>query len=378
MGLREAIITTIFLGFTTAAAADAKKPAKVEPAKAATKPADRKPAERPDPAAAAGADAAKSAAADAAGSDAKDADADDAQGDATDEYPELAVPHLVGPKHVELGNNTSIDLPDGMMMLEHTEAQALLRKNGEPADHVVAIVFKPGWSWRASILYADSGYIDDSDADDLDAGELLESYRKGTEEQNKVRKSLGVPELVIDSWSEAPRYERSVHHLAWGINAHAVDGKVINFITRILGRNGFLSITLVDEPERIAIAKQQSLPVIQATRFNPGSTYADHVSSDRSSGIGLRGLVLGGAGVAVASKLGLLAKILFFFKKVYILIFVALAGLFRRIFRRKRDTAGDPGDLGVSVPTSAPPPNPPPPSPPPTGGPGDPHDGSSG
>jgi uncharacterized membrane-anchored protein len=377
MGLRAAIITTVILGFTTAAAADAKQPAKAEPAKAVKKPGDGKTAERPDPAAVA--DAAKAAQpAKAAGSDAEEADSGDAPGDAADEYAELAMPHVVGPKHVELGNNTSIDLPDGMMMLEHTEAQALLRKSGEQADHVVAIVFKPDFTWRASILYADSGYIDDSDADDLDAGDLLESYRKGTEEQNKVRKSLGVPELVIDSWSEAPRYERSVHHLAWGINAHAVDGKVINFITRILGRNGFLSVTLVDEPEQIALAKQQSLPIIQAMHFNAGSTYADHVSSDRSSGMGLRGLVLGGAGVAVASKLGLLAKILIFFKKGFILIFAALAGLFGKIFRRKRDPAGDPGDLGVAAPTAVPPTSPPPMSPPPIGGPGDPHDGSSG
>jgi len=48
------------------------------------------------------------------------------------------------------------------------------------------------------------------------------------------------------------------------------------------------------------------------------------VSSDKSSGIGLRGLVLGDAGVAVPSKLGLIAKLLLVFKKGFILIFAGI------------------------------------------------------
>jgi uncharacterized membrane-anchored protein len=319
MGLREAIIATVIMGLPAVAAAEAKQPAK-PPAKTA----GGAKAEKPDPASSA--DAAKP-------------DDADAKAEGSGAEPEQTMPaHLVGPKHVELGSNASIDLPDGMIMYERAVAQELLRKGGEPADNIVAIVFKPESDWHVSIGYADSGYIDDSDADDLDAKELLDSYKKGTEEQNKVRKSLGRAELIIDSWSEAPRYEKQVHHLAWGINAHAVDGKVINFITRILGRNGFISVTLVDEPDRIEASKKEALPIVAGTRFNAGATYADHASSDRSSGIGLRGLVLGGAGVAVASKLGLFAKLLLVFKKGIILLVAGIAALFRVIFRRKKAT----------------------------------------
>jgi uncharacterized membrane-anchored protein len=321
MGMREAIIATMILGLPAVAAADAKKPAKA-PAKTAAKPA----AEKPDPA--------------APGGDAKAGDAD-AKADGSAAEPEQQMPpHVVGPKHIELGNSASIDLPAGMIMFERAVAQELLRKAGEPADNIIGIIFKPDSTWHVSLGYGDSGYIDDSDADDLDAKELLASYKQGTEEQNKVRKSLGKPELIIDSWSEAPRYEKAAHHLAWGINAHAVDGKVINFVTRILGRNGFISVTLIDEPERIEASKKDALPVMAATHFNPGAMYADHVSSDRSSGIGLKGLVLGGAGVAVASKLGLLAKlgaILVALKKGIILVFVAIAAAFKKLFRRKKD-----------------------------------------
>src|SRR5579859_3409152 len=185
MGLREAIITTVILGLTTVAGADTKRPAKAKPA--AAKPADPKPAEAAAPAEA----------------DAKPADANAAADEA-----KQAPPHLVGPKHVELGNNTSADPPAGMWMFERAVAQDLLRKADEPAENVAAIVFNPEGSWHVQIEYADSGYIEDSDADKLDADELLDSYRQGTEEQNKIRKSHGTAELFIDGWSEKPRYER--------------------------------------------------------------------------------------------------------------------------------------------------------------------------
>lgn len=279
--------------------------------------------------------------------------------------PELP-PHIVGPKLVDLGNNTEIDLPDGMILLERTEAQKLLRQMGNSPEDTVAIVLKPDSEWLIDIDYNGIGYIDDSDAADLDADELLESYREGTRRQNETRKSLGKTELVIDGWSERPRYERAQRHLVWGLAGHDIEGKVINFFTRILGRNGFLSVNLITAPEHIEASKQEALAILQATRFKAGAKYEDHDSSDKSSGLGLRGLVLGGAGVAVASKLGLIAKLLLVFKKGFILVFAAIAGLFKWLFRRKpsesivADSSGDP-----SPPVDGP-------SPPPPGSPDDP------
>jgi uncharacterized membrane-anchored protein len=339
MGLREATLFTVILGMTAAATADAR-PARSAPAKAAKPPAadpkaaDAKPAEQP------------AAAGDAAPGQPGEAEAD------------TMPPHIVGPKHVDLGDNTSVELPDGMVMFERAVAQDLLRKGGDPPDGVVALVFKPGSDWHALIEYSASGYVDDSDADDLDAGDLLDSYKKGTAEQNKTRKAMGKPELLIDSWSEPPRYERASHHLVWGLLGHSTEGKVINHFTRILGRNGYLAIDLIDAPDKLEASKKEALPLLTSTHFNAGSTYADHVSSDRSSGIGLRGLVLGGAGVAVASKLGLFAKFLLVFKKLFILIGAAIAGLFRWLFRRKPAASSEPMAMG---PPSDPPPGDPPP-----------------
>ncbi|HMG54097.1 MAG TPA: DUF2167 domain-containing protein, partial [Kofleriaceae bacterium] len=194
MGLREAILSSfVIVGLIAVAGADPKS-SKGHPAKPAKAP-DARTAERPDPAAPAG--------------DGKPADAPEAAA-------EKAPPHVVGPQHVELGNSASIDLPEGMVLFERAVAVELLSKGGESTEGLVGIVFKPGSSWVAHLEYNDSGYIDDSDASELDADELLESYRKGTEQQNKTRRALGNSELVIDKWSEPPRYEKAPHHLVWG------------------------------------------------------------------------------------------------------------------------------------------------------------------
>ncbi len=266
-----------------------------------------------------------------------------------------AIPrHITGPKLVDLGNNTQIDVPAGMILFERAEAQDLLRKGGNSAESTVAIVVKPGSQWLVDIDYEASGYVDDSDAGELDAGELLASYQAGTREQNARRKELGKPELVIDSWTEPPRYEPVQRHLVWGLSAHDSDGKVVNFFTRILGRSGYLSVNLIDAPERIEASKQDALAILAATRFTPGARYEDHVSDDKSSGIGLRGLVLGGAGIALAGKLGFLAKILFALKKGFILIAVAFGGLWKRLFRRKSRDGIVTGSPVVPAPDLAP------------------------
>lgn len=343
MRLREMVSVAMILGMVAVAGAD-DRPANVEPAAASGKLAKStaagppvEPPKRPNP---------DTASSEAAGPAAAPEAAED-----TEQMP----PHIVGPQRVDLGNHTAIDLPEGMVLFERAEAQAMLRKGGSSPDGVVAMVFKPGSEWSVFIEYAGVGYVDDSDADELDADELLESYREGTSEQNKTRTSLGFPALVVDGWTEPPRYEQGPHHLVWGLAVHDTDSRFVNFFTRILGRHGYLSIDLIDAPERIEASKQEALAVLEATRFEPGSTYADHSSSDPSSGIGLRGLVLGSAGLAVASKLGVLAKFLVVFKKLFIVVLVAVGGLFRWLFRRRSRVADAVGAPPPSPDGAAPP-----------------------
>ena len=52
--------------------------------------------------------------------------------------------------------------------------------------------------------------------------------------------------------------------------------------------------------------------------------------------MGLNGLILGGAGVAAASKTGILVAILAFLKKGFVLVIAGLAGLYKWLTGRTK------------------------------------------
>jgi uncharacterized membrane-anchored protein len=277
----------------------------------------------------------------------------------------VSVPHIVGPKLVDLGHHAQIDLPEGMNLLERMAAQELLRKGGNAADYVVAAIVpaSAGAHWLVVIEVEDVGYVSDDDAGELDAREMLDQFKTGTLEQNKKRVAMGVPELFVDGWSESPRYDRAKRHLVWGLKAHDTGGKVVNFFTRFLGRSGYLSVDLIDEPSTIEASKAQALSILTAVHFTPGFRYEDHIGSDRDSGLGLKALVLGGAGVVIAKKTGILIAILLALKKAFVVVIAAIGGFFKWLFgRRKREP--DVVLTTSDVPLAAPPPPPDPGEPP--------------
>jgi uncharacterized membrane-anchored protein len=320
----------------TASAADnkAKKPAPKTEAKNA-----KKPATPPDADAAAG-----------SGSDGSAA-----------EDPEAGLPpHITGPKLVDLGNDTEVEIPAGVILLEKVEAQKIVAKGGDTGENVVAVITKLGASWWIAVEYEGVGYVDDGDADKLDANELLQSYQEGVKQQNERRRTLGEPDMFLDGWSEMPRYEKASHQLVWGLKGHSTNGVSINYFTRILGRPGYLSIDLIDSPENIEKSKVEATAILGATRFKTGQRYEEHKSEDKSSGIGLRALVLGGAGLVVlkAAKVGIFLKLLLFLKGGIKIIILAVGGFFAWIGRGfKRKPKAD----------IMPPPDPGPPPPDPSG-----------
>lgn len=249
---------------------------------------------------------------------------------------EAQIPHVPGPKLVDLGHEIEIDLPEGFVLFERAQAQEMARQGGNDADYVLGAVVKPSGEWLVFIEYSDIGYVSDSDADELDADELLESYREGTAQQNVKRKELGVPELFIDGWSEKPRYELVKRQLRWGLNGHDSDGPVVNYFTRVLGRGGFISINLITAPQQLEQARTEAAPVVGAIRYRAGARYEDYREGDKSSGLGLTALVLGGAGVAKAAKAGVLIAILAFFKKGFVLLLVPFAALGKWLLGRKK------------------------------------------
>jgi uncharacterized membrane-anchored protein len=275
----------------------------------------------------------------------------------TPEELEAAIPpHLNGPQLVDLGSNIEIDLPAGVLLFERAEARKMLEEVGDSGENVLGIVRTLDSTWEILIEFDDVGYVSDKDANELDATQLFSSFEQGNIQQNARRKTLGIPPLYLDGWSEMPTYKATVHHLVWGLKGHSDDGPVINFFTRILGRNGYMSVNLIDSPDTIEKSKQDTANILTAVRFKPGFRYEDHKEGDRDSGLGLGALVLGGGAVAAVkvAKTGFIVTLLLALKKGFIFIIAGVAGLFKWIFGRKKDEDDLPPPSDPYVPPSSP------------------------
>jgi uncharacterized membrane-anchored protein len=109
----------------------------------------------------------------------------------------------------------------------------------------------------------------------------------------------------------------------------------VNYRTYVLGREGYIEMNLMTEPQALAATKVHAQQLLDATHFNDGKRYEDfNASTDRVAEYGLAALVAGG----VAKKLGFFAVIgvaLAKFWKLIVLGFVFFGGAITRLFKRK-------------------------------------------
>jgi uncharacterized membrane-anchored protein len=170
----------------------------------------------------------------------------------------------------------------------------------------------------------------------LDAGKLLESYRRGTAEGNKERAAAGRPPIEIIGWDQEPHYDSATHNLTWCLRARSAGEEFVNFNTRLLGRKGVMKVVLACAPNELATIKPEFGRLLATHKFATGESYAEYRPGDKIAKYGLGALVLGGAAVG-AAKLGLLGPVILFFKKAWKLVIVALvavAAMFKKFFNR--------------------------------------------
>lgn len=232
----------------------------------------------------------------------------------------------------------TLTLKEGMGYLNGTETKAMtIRNGGKPSGTEIGTVMPENGSWIVYFEYDDTGHIKDSDKNEIDADELLQSYKDGQEEANKEM----TPEnhLFVDGWDVAPKYDETARRVVWSLLFHDKDNKSrVNYNERILTREGYISAILVCNPQEVATARKEMQDMVLSTlEIKEGKRYEDfNESTDKVAEYGLAGLILGGAGVAVAKKVGLIALALGLFKKFWIVIVAVIVGLWKLISGKKR------------------------------------------
>lgn len=236
-----------------------------------------------------------------------------------------------GPAKVDLGTNVAeLSLEEGHQFVGASDTRKLLYAMGnQPNGNEIGLVApsSEGESWLLVFKFLDVGYVKDDEKDKIDADALLTSIREGTEEANKERQSRGIPGLHVTGWKQKPTYDSKTHNFTWALLAKSDDGtEVVNYNIRILGREGYMSVTLADAPENLEVSKPVVERILSKFSFKSGKTYAEFRQGDKVAQYGLAALVAAGAGAA-AVKLGLFAVVGKFLAKAWKLVIIGIAAV---------------------------------------------------
>lgn len=252
---------------------------------------------------------------------------------------------LHGPQTIELRNQAVLALPEGYGFVPAKEGAAVMELLGNSTDgRFIGLIFPTTeGAWFMTVDYEPAGYIEDDDAKEWDADELLDSLKEGTKVGNKQRERMGITPIEVTRWVEQPAYDATEHRLVWSAEAKEIgvedQDPTINYNTYVLGREGYISLNLITSASVIEAQKPAAHELLAAVSFNEGKRYSDFdPATDKVAAYGLAALI---GGVA-AKKLGLFAMIGVFLAKFGKLILVGgvalLAGL-GKLFKRGKENS---------------------------------------
>ncbi|MBY6211878.1 DUF2167 domain-containing protein [Microbulbifer agarilyticus] len=242
---------------------------------------------------------------------------------------------------VELpGGVASLEVPESFYYLNPQDSKVVLEEIwGNPESELTMGMLFPvgstpfdGDSWGVTIEYSEEGYIRDDDAADIDYSDLLQDMKASTREESKYRVENGYESISLVGWAEAPYYDTEQKKLYWAkeLTFGDMDTNTLNYNIRVLGRKGVLVLNFIAGMTELEDIKQNRDTVLSMASFNPGYKYEEFDPEvDKVAAYGLGALV---AGKALA-KTGVLAGLLLFLKKFWVLIPLAFGALFK-LFRR--------------------------------------------
>jgi uncharacterized membrane-anchored protein len=218
-----------------------------------------------------------------------------------------------GPAKAAIGIDLAqIVVPDGYLYLDRAGTEALMELTENPLtgmEQATVTSADEESFWFLVFEWDEMGYVDDSEAQELDSDEIMRDIRRGTAEANKERKRRGWGTMSIAGWQEPPHYDPVTHNLTWSTIIESGGEQGTNRIVKLLGRRGVMTATLVSPVDELARATKEADQLLAGYSFRPGNTYAEfQPGSDRIAEIRLTALIAGGAGAALV-KSGLLARL---------------------------------------------------------------------
>ncbi len=215
--------------------------------------------------------------------------------------------------------------------LNVSDTDKFLKINNNPPGGNAYTIARTDLSWFAILQFAPEGYVKDDETIDADA--LLKQLKKNNIKDAEWRRKEGYAVLTISGWAIPPRYDTVNKRLEWGtlLIEEGTNAKHVNVSTKILGRSGYTSVTLVTTPNEAEAHLADFKKSMNDFSYVSGEKYSEWKEGDKVAAYGLGALVLGGAAAVATSKGG--------FKAIGLGILAGLAALWagiKRFFSRKK------------------------------------------
>jgi uncharacterized membrane-anchored protein len=208
-----------------------------------------------------------------------------------------------GPATLHFSDQATMLMPANFVFIPAKEARRVLlslgNAVGEGFEGIVVPITQDSTFSFFDIQYQGAGYVRDDDARNWDPAELLDRVRLGTEEGNERRRAMGIQEIESTDWIQAPQYDATTHQLVWSFGVRVKGAgprraQGINYRTLVLGREGYLAMTLVTDDAHLDALRPAVTSLLAGLSFDFGKRYADFESGkDRVAAIGLATLVAG-------------------------------------------------------------------------------------
>ena len=240
-----------------------------------------------------------------------------------------------------------ITVPQGFKYLNPTQSETVLvdiwgNPPGEGDEQTLGMLFPENATllldstYAIDITYSEEGYIDDSDAKDIDYDELLTEMISDTKLASEQRVEMGYESIEMIGWASPPFYDSANKKLHWAkeLKFGTSEINTLNYNIRILGRKGFLNLNAIADIGVLEKVKNDIDPIINSVNFNKGYRYSDfNPDLDKVAAYGIGGLIAG----KVLAKAGFFTLIAKFWKLIALGAVAAFAGIRKLISGRKED-----------------------------------------
>lgn len=249
---------------------------------------------------------------------------------------------------VKIGDGmVTLHIPEGYKYLDAAQSKKVLVDYwGNPdADGTLGMIFpeesgpmdRSVTSWAFNLRYDEIGYVEDSDAEDINYDELLEQMQKESVEENIQRAKLGYKPMYVVRWAISPYYDKNRRVLHWAeelqVGDSVADEHTLNYRMRVLGRKGVFELNAIGLMSSLSGVQSNLDKTLGMVEFNPGYKYEEYDSGvDKVAAYTLGGLVAG----KVLAKVGFFAVIAKFAKFIIVGLVAAGGAIWRFLTGRSK------------------------------------------